>query len=113
MRTAILTGSHVYGTPGPKSDVDLVVLLAPAEAADLARIMGGSLERHGDAQYPVASFRAGMLNVIVETEPDRFEVWVRGTEQLVKQAPVDRETAVELFSRLREERALDAGEGLG
>lgn len=101
---AILTGSRVYGTPHKRSDVDLVVLMEPGSAMALAFLMGvQETGRYGPTQYPIIQFKAGGLNVLIETDPERFDVWIRGTEQLKKEAPVTRERALELFDKLRAE----------
>ena len=97
---SILTGSRVYGTPRKDSDLDLVVLMEPKEAADLAMFHGISLERD-ESHYPSAQFHAGKINIIIETSKDAFEVWVKGTHDLMERLPVDRDTAVAHFDVLR------------
>ncbi|KKN47398.1 hypothetical protein LCGC14_0663110 [marine sediment metagenome] len=101
---AILTGSRAYGIPNDQSDIDLVVFMEPSQAADLAALMGAELNRTGDARYPGAQFRAGALNVIVETDPAQFGIWVEGTQQLEAKAPVTRDEAVAHFAEMRSKR---------
>ena len=105
---AILTGSHAYGKPGPDSDVDLVVLMDPVGAADLARILGAEVSRSEPGRYPGVHFRTGRLNVIVETRGEWFDVWVQGTRDLVMRRPVTREEACATFERLRSAQAAKA-----
>ena len=102
---ALLTGSRVYGTPTEESDVDMVVLMEPSEAIDLALAIGMEVSRAGPNHYPGLQFKVGRLNLIVETDPGWFGVWVVGTAELVKQKPVKREAAVEFFKHLREDLA--------
>jgi len=47
---AILTGSHAYGVPHEKSDIDLVVFMDPAQAAALATLLGVEIDRDGGYQ---------------------------------------------------------------
>ncbi len=103
LETALLTGSRVYGKPTDDSDVDLVVLMEPSEAADFAALMGANLERSSRESgfYPQATVRMGKLNVIVESDPDALDVWRQGTAELVAKRPVDRDVAVATFKRLR------------
>lgn len=82
-----LTGSHAYGTPGADSDIDMVVW---AEDEALRKLLVGS-------GYPV---RFGKLNIIICDNEADWNIWVKGTEALKRNAPVDRETAVELFQAL-------------
>lgn len=101
---AILVGSHAYGKPRKKSDIDLVVLADQAlldELADLAET-----ELQGDYLSPDpaehAAFRFGRLNLILVSNPRLYQTWVQGTQQLKKKRPVSRERAVALFRRLRQ-----------
>jgi len=114
---ALLTGSRVYGTPREDSDIDLVVLMSPREAWSLASAMKAAppaeeteaeTAKRVGPRYPTFQFRAGRLNVIVETDSDGFEIWRRGTAALAKMAPVTRDQAVALFKRLRAEAEKEA-----
>lgn len=99
---AFLTGSHVYGTPKPESDIDLVVLVSPA---DLALIMAAhNASDRNDTDYSgavTASLKFGKLNLLLETREDRFAIWRLGTSELKTKAPVHRDVAVETFRALR------------
>lgn len=101
--TALLTGSQVYGFPTEASDVDVVVLMTPEDAYVLSTLFGDGRDptKQNDPHYPVFQFKVGKLNLIVETEYGRFEVWRRGTELLQVEAPVTRDRAVEVFQKLR------------
>lgn len=99
---AFLTGSQVYGIPREDSDVDLVVLMEPEQAAELADAMGVEVEREQVGRYPSLQFTVGKLNLIVEADPALFDVWAKGTRLLLDRAPVTREEAVAEFAKLRE-----------
>lgn len=124
---AIVTGSRKYGKPRINSDIDLVVLVSPADlkrlrdAAAIAHPAQGEIEAvrdtrgttietaegrvesDGQGEMSSGSFRFGMLNLVVTTEPDMFQSWVQGTKELkAKGKPVDRETATMHLRKLRE-----------
>lgn len=112
---SILTGSQVYGRPGPKSDVDLVVLLSPADIEKLRALADpGSDAKPGNSDGGPqtidglsASLKFGRLNLICVADPLAFEVWRRGTRSLLIEsertsAPVPRELAVAFFDMLRD-----------
>lgn len=89
---AFLTGSQVYGTPTPESDVDLCVQMSWADMNALTRFadsISGSLP---DAQ------KFGKLNLLI-LEDWKFRAWKRGTEDLVARKPVTREEAIAVLDR--------------
>lgn len=92
---AILTGSHAYGTPGPDSDVDLVVFANRETREKLFELLGpiDPTKR----EYPAGdlSLRCGRLNLIVVGDAGHHKEWERGTAQLVARRPVTRAEAVE------------------
>lgn len=90
---AFLTGSHAYGTPTDKSDVDLVVC-ASQETIDRLMDLVGVPSDYGTGS---GTLRIEDLNLIL-VSPELYEAWRRGTELLVAQAPVTRERAVEVIS---------------
>jgi hypothetical protein len=96
-RTSFLTGSHVYGTLGPKSDVDLVVLVSPEEAELLLK----EADDQGSMPPGSTSVKYGKLNLIMANDMESLAVWWEGTEELKKQKPVKRSDAVKLFKHLR------------
>jgi len=93
-RRAFITGSHAYGTPRPDSDIDLVILVDSATCALLCD--GGSgpsrvlADGTGKAFY---GSEDSMLNLIILTDPAEFDLWLKGTQELIAMRPVDRETA--------------------
>lgn len=106
-RKAFVTGSHKYGKPSAASDIDLVVLVSPK---DLERLI--KLSNYPDvASYGLCketyNLKFGELNLLCCTHEVAYDVWRKGTNQLLKQKPVDRTVAVKLFSRLRKEAGLD------
>lgn len=120
---AIVTGSHAYGKPRPDSDVDVVVLVTeddkmllvglaaiadPKAGFKTKRLCEHNLEGdYAGVGANAAVLRFGILNLLITTDPLSFEVWRRGTEQLIahKQKtgqPVSREVAVQHLKNLRE-----------
>ena len=104
-----LTGSHQYGEPGSSSDIDLVVYASAGVIAKLARLAGEQLQTglSGDGVVS-ASLQFGKLNLILMDGPGLFEVWQKGTDELVLKVldegrPIQREEAVEYLTRKREE----------
>lgn len=89
-KAPFITGSHAYGEPRPDSDIDLVVW---AETGSDTRNV---LEENG---YPV---RFGKLNLILVDDEEQWQIWKRGTDQLVFQRdvdgkPISRDEAVKHF----------------
>lgn len=66
---AVITGSHAYGTPDDKSDLDLVVLVDHRTE----RI----LNKHSESQ---GTIRFGKLNVITVTNPTDYAYWLLATK---------------------------------
>ncbi len=96
MSGAILTGSQVYGTPKPLSDLDMVVLVTKEDLGVLRRLCpdkGGDVVLSGGTGAE-ASLRFARLNLIVTTDPERFGAWRTATEELKSRKPVTREQAV-------------------
>lgn len=103
---AILTGSRVYGSPKPNSDVDLVLLMTGPQANALAVFADQDPGPKHSQSASGFSLRFGRLNLIIETDPVKFEVWVRGTEQLTAMKPVTRSQAVALLDFLQRQAML-------
>ncbi len=107
-----VTGSRVYGTPRKDSDIDLVVLVDEATLKLLENVSEHTPTRHPNEEYQIgvlglnASLRFGRLNLLCVTTPEAYEVWKYGTEKLKKEAPVTRDRAVEVFSKLRKREGL-------
>lgn len=100
---SFMTGSHVYGTPKPESDIDLVVRIEPDELEELRRSMNTTdpVDDYGTSH----SLRFGSLNLICCTTDEWFEDWKQGTEVLAKKKPVEREEAVRVFKAIFAARA--------
>lgn len=111
---AFITGSHAYGTPGPGSDIDVVVrcdldvvakltaLLAEPEAKPASDEL--LTEEPSGKDYPQLHVRSGRLNLLLCASDERFDVWRDGTAELKAMAPVTRDVAVAHFKALRERR---------
>jgi hypothetical protein len=125
---ALFTGSQVYGNPGPKSDIDIVVLVTEDELAIIARVADSDsrnlskwtelegadyfitqssvVAERGKMSPLTASLRFGKLNLLCVTNEEAFQVWEEGTAELSERAPVTRETAVATFQRLQKAAGL-------
>ena len=99
---AFLTGSHAYGKPNDKSDIDLVILVDEVTAA--------RLETHNESGHP-SVIRFGKLNLIICTTDAQFAAWKTGTRMCEHKArtegPVDRERAKELLDKLKEAMGIE------
>jgi predicted nucleotidyltransferase len=93
---AFITGSHAYGRPTEKSDVDLVILVSKKTANALRSLC--ELDRG-----PACRF--GDLNLILCTTEVEFAVWELGTQRLKMETeesrPIDKHEAKEKFNELR------------
>lgn len=104
---AFITGSHAYGTPGPDSDVDVVVRCDLDVVAKLTALLDQPVaDETGEPgkDYPQLQVRSGRLNLLLCASDERFEIWREGTADLRALAPVTRDAAVAHFKRLRERR---------
>lgn len=115
---AILTGSHVYGTPHASSDLDLVVLLDEEQIGKLrelykdedspyVEITTGQMQLPGGgkkADLLDLAIRFGPLNLICTSNPVAYQIWAEGTATLKDIKPVPRNVAVAWFQELREAR---------
>lgn len=84
--TCFLTGSHVYGVPTIKSDIDLAILVTDETFNFLY-----------DHKEDGSSIRFGSLNLIMFTEVSKFNKWKEVTKELEKQKPVTRDFAISKF----------------
>ncbi len=98
---ALLTGSRAYGTPHKDSDTDIVILVTKEDLKSLRKFYKGGYA-HGRM-----CVKSGDLNLIVETDPDRYALWEAGTALLKTKAPVSREDAIDKFVQLGVTKPLD------
>lgn len=104
---AFITGSRRYGTPRPDSDIDVVIGCDSATADKLRAFSEGGLASSDSAYYAgdevaaVGTRRVSVvkLNLILCDTDEKYEAWLRGTEELVKRAPVNRDQAKAYFSK--------------
>jgi len=93
---SFITGSRMYGTPSQDADTDLVVLVHPDECSILiaqAEANNGGLNPSGHPDD--VSLRFGNLNLIVLTDPQKFDLWKKATDTLFVRRPVTRQEAVD------------------
>jgi len=88
MNNAFITGSHAYGVPHDKSDVDLAILCSDGTAETLAK-----------TKEDVPSVRFGNLNLLVFTSTIKFNLWKKVTEELIQRRPVTRVEACAHFKK--------------
>lgn len=106
---SFLTGSYAYGTPKPESDIDLVILVTASEANKLAGmiIQEDAVLQDYYGRTKTHSLRFGKLNLLVCTTKEKYLEWHRGTRLLKQDAPVLRDTAVDMFSEIFEKGLIE------
>ena len=109
---SFVTGSFAYGKPGPKSDVDLVVLVSTKDIEHLQLMADeGGFNNTGYNPEDARCFRFGKLNLLCCVNEKHFELWRKGTIELkrkVKRAgyPISREDAITFLKKLRKENGI-------
>lgn len=99
MKKAFLTGSRAYGTPNPRSDLDVVVRLSRDETEAL--IDSGVVDKfYRYTKEESSSLRFGLLNLICVHSDQMFAVWAEGTAHLLTKAPVTRDEAIAHFNKM-------------
>lgn len=123
-RHILFTGSRRYGTPKPDSDFDWVIQLPGSDerwcaqhADEVKGAAATGIDGANDWEHdyfrgagrlaevsPYAgsllletTLRFGPVNLLVVNNTDQLGAWTRGTAQLVTEAPVTRDRAVEVF----------------
>ncbi len=81
-RPAFITGSHAYGHPHEKSDVDLVVLME-ADTADTLSALADSDDGYDDVS---CSLRFGKLNLLCFWDEHAYDAWLKVNKELVEEA---------------------------
>jgi hypothetical protein len=110
---SFLTGSHIYGKPTKKSDIDLVVLVSLEDLKLLKKHADLVIAKHDEGkgssvpQPKSASLRFGKLNLLALTDEAAFACWKLGTEKLEMKmhegkvkTPIKRDEAVKLFKKM-------------
>ncbi len=106
---SFVTGSRAYGTPRADSDIDLVVLVDGPDCqmlCDMAAAQNDLGSPGGEHYEDGRALRFGNLNLLCITNPNHFDVWRRGTDELKAMAPVTREKAVEHISEIRRQNKI-------
>lgn len=70
---AFITGSRAYGKPTPKSDIDLVIIVSPEDAATL---------RKNRDSVKTEAVRYGKLNLIICESEEEYLTWATGTTKM-------------------------------
>lgn len=102
VKDIIVTGSRVYGTPNKDSDWDIVISCDIEDSEKFGHVRDRAMEEKYGIEDSV-SLRFEDVNLILCFNEAIFETWKKGTAELKAKAPVDRETAVALFSQLRKD----------
>lgn len=90
-----LTGSHAYGTPNDKSDVDLAVYVPAADADKFRSLFPNELRISNEGSYPDGcAYRFGSLNLLVFSSELHFNAWREATAELALRKPVTRSEAI-------------------
>jgi nucleotidyltransferase-like protein len=97
-RLAFITGSHAYGTPTEKSDIDLVVRVTKETRDRLIDLLAVELTSDNEYGDGVLQIKTGKLNLIFALTDAQFDAWKNSTQKLIMQAPVTREQAVTLIA---------------
>ncbi len=92
MNPFFLTGSKAYGTPREDSDTDIAVFIAPDLVAEIEDIVQVRPNR--------GVLTCGKTQFLVFTDRAEFELWRKGTDDLIKLKPVTREFACAHFASL-------------
>lgn len=100
---AFITGSYAYGEPRHNSDIDLVFLCAKETSDLLWDVLG---EIYSSNPSVDTSMRAGKVNMIYCLTRAEYDMWLRGTAELIAVKnltgkPVSKEQARDHFAELR------------
>ena len=104
-----VTGSHAYGIPEAKSDVDLVCLVTENDLkrlqkqADSQSVWNekGKRDNHNATKLRSHSLHFGKVNLICCLDVEVYLLWRDGTLKLKKQRPVSHTFACKFFDKLR------------
>lgn len=103
---AFLTGSRVYGSPAPDSDIDIAVLLSHGEIAQLLNLSKQN-EEVSETPGATCSIRFGNLNIIATHIETEFAAWLIATRDLEKVKPVPKEDCCKHFDKVRHQRTVE------
>lgn len=106
---ALLTGSHVYGTPTNRSDVDLVIRCDVGTRDRLIELIRpirpevAEAAEEGDYEVTQVKISSGRrdLNILFAVTDEEYLAWATGTAKLTSEQPVTRDRAVKVFRKLR------------
>lgn len=96
---AFITGSHAYGKPHDRSDVDLVLRVDDETRTKLVSLLHPGIT-DDDYSEGVLQFKVASLNLILCVTDEQYAQWLIGTQELCALAPVTRDFAVQTFKRI-------------
>ena len=89
---AFITGSHAYGTPTERSDVDIVLRVSADTAKQLRKLSSSD-----------KIVRFGKANLILVENDLEYAAWLLGTRDLQRRGvSVNKRDAKRVFDQLRE-----------
>jgi hypothetical protein len=92
---SFITGSHAYGIPTSKSDIDMVVFCDGDTSGFLFDHTEDTNPNDWQNDYP--SIRFGNMNIIAVGNIERYNQWKLGTLYLKSISPVSRDDAIKHF----------------
>lgn len=95
-----MTGSRAYGTPREDSDIDLVVLITEQQLGKLVASCAIGETKNTTYNGDKTILRFGRLNLFCMTSFVRYDLWKKGTDELIARRPVTRQEAKDLFIKL-------------
>lgn len=99
-RSGFVTGSRAYGTPREDSDIDLVVLITEQQLGKLVASCAIGETKNTTYNGDKTILRFGRLNLFCMTSFVRYDLWKKGTDELIARRPVTRQEAKDLFIKL-------------
>jgi hypothetical protein len=92
---AFLTGSHRYGIPHEKSDVDVCCKVSQPELVVLGKLYGSPT---WNTENVTCNCRIGNLNLIAAASQPFFDTWEQVTDTLEASKPVTKAQAIQAFN---------------
>lgn len=100
MRPPFLSGSHAYGIPNEKSDVDIVVYFCNFKELDGLELFIGHKVTQLTNEATRFMCKHGVVNYIIFCDPALYDLWLQVTNELIAIKPVTREVACAAFNQV-------------